>query len=132
MGIVVSRNDAGRNFDRLELRLARPNDGQIGALEKVLAPVGHDGDKPLGVQFHQCVAVLRSRFDAFFPVFHVTDLGHAALLGGFNELAVIFFVPAAHRQNVRRLHAKAVNPSLPPDVATQIRVQSGSRRNCRR
>src|SRR5262245_51361055 len=90
MGIVVSWDDACRNFDRLELLLACPNDRQVGALEKVFAPVRHDGDKTLGAHFHQRIAVLRSRFDAFFPVFHVTDLGHASLLGRFNELAVIF------------------------------------------
>src|SRR5215510_10229049 len=39
MGIVVSRNDACRNFDRLELRLGRPDDRQVGTLEKILPPV---------------------------------------------------------------------------------------------
>jgi hypothetical protein len=90
MGVVISRNNACRDFDGLELFLAGSNDGQVGALQKVFAPMRHDGDETLRVHFHQRIAVLRTRFNAFFPVFHLTDLGHTSLFGGFNELAVVF------------------------------------------
>ena len=69
----------------------RTNDGQVGALEKVLAPVRHDGDETLGVHFHQCVAILRSCIDSFLPVLHLTDRSHAPLLRCRYVLAVIFF-----------------------------------------
>ena len=78
------------NSNGFELRLRRADDEQVGSLEKVFAPIRHDGNEPLGVYFHQCVAILRSRLDPLLPVFHRTDLGHASLFSGFNELTVIF------------------------------------------
>src|SRR5262245_816815 len=90
VSVVVSGNDARRNLNGFELCLSRTDDREVGALEKVLAPVRHNGNETLAVHFHQRVAILGPGFDAFFPVFHLTDLGHASLLGGFNELTVIF------------------------------------------
>src|SRR6266478_5661830 len=91
MSIVVSRNDARWHFNGLELLLACTNDRKVGALEKVLAPVRHDGYETLRSDFHQRVAILRSGFDTFFPVLHLTDFRHAALLRGCDVLAIVFF-----------------------------------------
>src|ERR1044071_3586268 len=91
MSLVVSWNDARRDLDGFEFFLARADYRQVGALEKILAPVRHHRDKTLRIHFHQRIAVLGSRFDPFLPILHFTDLRHSALLGGFDELPVIFF-----------------------------------------
>src|SRR5215510_15564546 len=73
MGVVVSRHNAGWHLNRLQFSLSGTNNRQVGALEKILPPVRHDVDKTLGTHFHQGIAVLRSRLNPFFPVFHLTD-----------------------------------------------------------
>src|SRR5262249_11675354 len=89
MGIVVSRHNAGWYLNCLEFSLSGTNNRQVGTLEKILPPMRHDVDKALGTHFHQGIAVLRSRLNPFFPVFHLTDFSHAPLFGGFNVLAVV-------------------------------------------
>src|SRR5262249_15754867 len=89
MGIVVSRHNAGWYLNCFEFSLSGTNNRQVGTLEKILPPVPHAVDKTLGTHFHQGIGVLRSRLNPFFPVFHLTDFGHAPLFGGFNVLAVV-------------------------------------------
>src|SRR5262245_49971851 len=89
MGIVVSRHNADWYLNCFEFSLSGTNNRQVGTLEKILPPVRHDVDKTIGTHFHQGIPVLRSRLNPFFPVFHLTDFGHAPLFGGFNVLAVV-------------------------------------------
>ena len=90
MGIVISRHDARGNLDGLELLLGGADYRKIGALEKIVAPVGHDGDETLGLHLHQRVAILRPGFDALLPMFHFTHRSHAVLLCRGDVLAIVF------------------------------------------
>jgi hypothetical protein len=45
----------------------------------------------LWVHFHQRVAIFRARLDAFLPMFHAANGGHAAAFGSSDELAIVLF-----------------------------------------